>query len=163
MMKAVKWMYDGLLEYDVVEIVGLIELSEYFGIRQLQELLESELSTISDKEILSLLVTRCFEDRLPYPLTLLEPGLSECFNDFDISELTNILDVGTFARVIAKTGLGNAERIQKIVEFLGEYKTSLEEKRDLWNSLIKTDPGLKRLLSGQNYDWLPKGTVESLR
>jgi hypothetical protein len=156
-------MYNGRLHYQFCELISLVELSQYYGIDQLHALLEQRLKAIDDKPTLSILIRECFDKGCAYSLSLLEDALVRHFQEFEIEELSDLLDVGTFARVLGRTETDNVWRIALIETFLGtEYTVDKpEEKKALFNALRLGDPGLKERLVGK--PWLREADINSLR
>jgi hypothetical protein len=167
MEKAIRWMYNGQLEYTDGELVGLVELSVYFGIDQLQKLLEAKLQGITDKERLRGVVVECFDKGCAYSLSLLEEKpLFDHFAEFEPQELSDMLDVGTFARLLGRMATyTNEMKVDKIKKFLGQYHVDkLEEKGALFAALTRNDD-LKQLLKNEDgvlFDWVRLIDFDSL-
>jgi hypothetical protein len=148
-----KWSYAGTIDFNESDIMLLIHWSLHYGIPKLERLLTEELKRIAGVENVILLAQECFTHQIPDPLRLLEPIIGACFRSLPLSDLSQTLDVSTFARIIRQTDLDNRERVAAIREFLGDWNPSLQEKNSLAEALIR-DGTLKEVVS-EELTWLP--------
>jgi hypothetical protein len=158
--KVIRWFYSGDLAFDSSEFMTLYYLSRYLGIWQLERELRAELESASPRETLSF-CAQCYENGYTEELKLLEVYLARGISSLAMEELSQVLDVATFARALKQSGLGNAAKVEMITRFIGDWNPTYEEKEALAGCLVK-DATLKRLLTNTNYNWVNPQWVRTL-
>ena len=152
----INWMYDGRLDFAAEKAMAVLSIAHNYGITVLEREVVAYIKRVANKETIPKLIQQCFDAGLSEELQALEPIIAEHIKELSIAQLSEALDVTTFAHVIGQCKMPNAERIAKIQEFLGDWNASPEEKAALGECLAK-EPGLRALLQGKNYSWLPDG------
>jgi hypothetical protein len=156
-----QWIYTGKLNFALSNFMNLIYISHQYGIHQLERELRALLATVLSPETILSIIQQCFERQLSDELRLLEPAIARFLESIPIAALSEALDVLTFSRVIEKSSLANEARVNLITGFMGGYDPSREEKRALVQAL-KREPGLKALLDGKGYNWVPPEFLRAL-
>lgn len=157
----VKWMYDGSLAFDPSQIMSLLSIAHNYGIRKLDIELNKVLEKNITPETILSYVQQCFDNELSDELKGLEPYLAKYLMDIPIGELSDALDVATFARVLEKSSLTNEQKVPLIREFLGDWDPSDEEKDALFGAL-KFDSQFRRLVTRDD-KWLPMRFLKTVK
>lgn len=156
--EVVRWMYNGCLDFCDAKLMALLGIAHNYGITLLENELTAHLEKVVTKDNITVFVQQCFDCGLSEELKALEPTIARYIDEIPITQLSDALDVATFAEVLSQCKMSNEQKIQKIQQFLGDWETSEEEKQALGQCLTKEN-GLRALLTGKDYPWLPAGFV----
>ncbi|OHT14890.1 BTB/POZ domain containing protein [Tritrichomonas foetus] len=154
--KVIQWMYSGKLNFTLSDFIPLIHISHTYGIAGLERELISFLdNNINSSQILPL-VNQCYDLQLPNELIILETYIAKFLEELSTQELSDALDVATFARIVNKTDLDTEARIVKLNEFLGDWDPSDSEREALFSILGNDFNQLRTLVRKYKINWLPQ-------
>lgn len=153
--KIIDWMYSGIINFTLNDLIPLLNLSHKYGIDQLETILKDDLSKHVNAANVLKFAQICYDDELQNALDILIPFLSLHFSEIKIQDFSNTLDVATFAKVIKETDLSTEEKIIKITDFLQNWEPSAEEKMQLFYAFSPSESQLKPLAKIHNVKWLP--------
>ena len=157
----VKWMYDGKLAFDMSQIMSLWNIAHTYGIRKLDTELKNILEKNLSADTILGYVQQCFDCELSDELKNLEPYLVQYLTTIPITDLSNALDVTTFAHVLQQSSLSNEQKVPLIREFLGDWDPSDEEKDALFGAL-RFDSMFRRLVTRED-KWLPMRFLKTVK
>lgn len=153
--RVINWIYTGKIDITMKELMPLINLTHILGISKLESVVLNILEERINKSTILNLVKECYDNELPKELQTLIPHMAALFNDLSISELSETLDVTTFAQVIQLTELSTEDKVLKIIDFLQDWKPSDEEKSALSQVFSPSEKSqLSSLITKYNITWL---------
>ena len=114
-----------------------------------------------NKDTILPLVAKCYTLQLQQDLHFFEKYLVKFFEEIPLSQLSEDLDVATFARVIQQKSYDVETFIDKITEFLGNWDPTPEERDALLSILGPISRNLKQLVKSKNVTWLPQGFLKT--
>lgn len=153
--RVIDWMYTGKIDFTIKELMPLFNIAHVFEISQLESQMNQILEQKINKSTILNLVKECYDNELPQELQTLIPHLASLFNDLQISDLSELLDVCTFAKVIKLTKLSTEDKVLKINEFLQDWKPSEEEKDALLDAFGPDERHqLNTLIPKHNVTWI---------
>jgi hypothetical protein len=85
------------------------------------------------------LLTKCFDEKLPDVLPVLELFLACFIREIDIARLSDACDLATFAAALGRSSLSNKERIAVINRLLADekYQTTQDDRMRLLAAMDK--------------------------
>jgi hypothetical protein len=152
-LSVLRWMYHGRIDFPFNEFITVYHYSCYLGIKQLEGELAERLNSMANPPTILRLCTQCYDRSYAAELEMLAPFIRRFLDDIPMAELTTVLDVRMFARVISGSQLPNSRRVELITAFIGNYKVTREDEAALRNCFIK-DGTLKAALAGMTVTWL---------
>lgn len=154
--RVINWMYTGRIDIKLKELMSLINITHMFGISKLESQMQEKLEESINESTILEFVKECYDNELPKELQILIPHLASLFDKISISDLSETLDVFTFAKVIKLIELPVEDKVLKITDFLQDWKPSDEEKNALANVFTPSEKSkLNPLVSKYNITWLP--------
>jgi hypothetical protein len=164
------WMYTGEIEATPDTIMPLIAMARFFGIEALVDNLSSYFAVKiePDLECVRQCVRQCYELELPTALEFLIPTISrnleEPDSSFDMSWLSDALDVATFYAVIQGTGADLSQKVHWATEFLGDYEMQPHEKEVLHQIFAGRTAGELDLIFKYARDaaWISREIIEKI-
>ena len=129
----IRFLYSGELTMGDDDVMPLLFIAKDYGITSLQMLI---IDYITGKECANAtaildFVDQCFQYELVDELALLEPIIATHYNLFTIDNLSNLLDVKTYAHVLKSVKKPMLDKVKDIVVFLRDWKCDEEEKQAL--------------------------------
>ena len=164
--RVIKFLYNGKLEWKVDETISLLSIARFYKIDCLYKALDAKINEIMKPELVLPFVSSCYDNQFTNELNYMIPFISKYFDSFKISELSDALDVTTFAKVIdpIKGGFGTDKLIDIITEFVVDYEfESKEEQSSLLALLPRAEKGLKQKIIARGCPWAPKPFVDTLK
>lgn len=138
--KIYQFCYSGRLDIIPEEVVQLLDYASYFGISTLTDLILKVLKENMSKELLSRFINDCYSEESQSALNQLIPVIQSVFYDFTISELSDLLDVETFCKVLAGIEITNKETVTAWMdEFLGDWELNEKERNAVKDLISKFD------------------------
>lgn len=151
--RVVNWFYTGQINFDSNEIMSLIFIARNYGIYLLEKTLLIKLENLINQRTILDFVNQCFSQELPDELKMLEVHIAKYIDKVAMNNLSNALDVKTFAHALELTDFPNEKKVKLINEFLGDWECDEEEKSAL-SKCLQHNKDLPRLAKA-NKKWLP--------
>ena len=137
MPSVIEFMYTCQLEITKDNIMPLLDISIFYGIKSLERNICEMLDTIDDVDVIYELVDTCYDKKLSSALNKLSATvLLRVFDRLVMSVFTEKVDTMTFCNVLEKRlalepPLGKDDVLMKIKEFVGSAELSSKEKEKL--------------------------------
>lgn len=130
------FLYSGRIEVSPDELVSLLDYAHYFGIRSLTSTVLKVVEENLSKEWLLKFIDDCWIVESQAALDEFIPFIQQIFDEFEISELSSVLDVTTFCRVLSGISFESKEALTSCIEeFLGDWETT-ENEQEVIEELI---------------------------
>jgi hypothetical protein len=156
LVQVVRYLYSGDLQFVNGSVMQLLSLATHYGIHSLRSLLSAYIQQ-SSPEVLLGFIAQCFNYELADELRFLEDFVARHYSNISMHNLSTALDVVTFVHVLAKVeGRSLSEKFSDLIQFLGDWECSAQERAAI-GALFKTaDPTLQRTISAQRQRLLPE-------
>ena len=164
--RVIKFLYNGKIEWEMKEMMSLFSIARFYKIDCLYKALDAKLNEIMAKDSALQFVSSCYDNQLTNELNYMIPFITKHFDLFKISELSDALDVKTFAKVIEpiKGSLGTDKLLDVITKFVGDYKfENREEQSALLLLLPRAEKGLKEKIMKKGCPWVPEPFLNTLK
>jgi hypothetical protein len=144
----IRWMYGGTFDYDRPDALNLAQVCHDWSVSALEQFFVREIQAMVSLENIIDLLAKCFDEKLPDALALLEPFLAGFIREIDIARLSDACDVATFAAALGHSNLANKEKVAMINRFLADekYQTTQDDRTRLIAAMDKKQP-LKQYLN----------------
>lgn len=156
MRRVIEFMYTGRIEFQFNEVMSLLHLANSYEIESLKTRLKIYIQNNIKVENLFDLADQCYSYLLAGELKELIPYFVRFFNMLSIQNLTEALDIVTFASVLSQLGpsISARDKIEKLDEFIGDWPHVDDEDRRACTGLF--GPSDKNLLAEKPHCWLAK-------
>lgn len=129
----IRFLYSGELAMGDDDVMPLLFIAKDYGITSLQDLI---LDYVSGKECANAtaildFIDQCFQYELVDELAVLEPIIAANYNLFTIDNLSNLLDVKTYAHVLKRVEKPVLDKVKEVVAFLRDWQCDDDEKEAL--------------------------------
>lgn len=141
--KVLEFLYTGIINVEMNELIPLIDHAHYFGIQSLMSALEEMMNTSMTKDKLVKFIEDCYAYSLQEPLNKLIPYMQRFFNELTIAEFSEMLDTITFCKVIGDLQMTVDQKVECLNAFLNGSKPEGEEIVAL-NSVVGSAVGRVR-------------------
>lgn len=154
MRKVIEFMYTGRIEFEFEDVMSLLHLANSYEIESLKTRLNIYIQNNITAEKLLYLADQCYNYLLAGELKELVPYFVRFFNLLSIQNLTEVLDIVTFASVLSQLGssITTQERIDMLDEFIGNWPDVDDEDRQACTALF--GPQDRILLAQRPHCWL---------
>jgi hypothetical protein len=100
-------------------------------------------------------VRQCYELQLPNELQTLIPYIAKYLDSLKIKQVSEALDIETFANVLKQTSRSAVDKVKIIEEFLGDYTANEQEQRILAGLFVRENVTDLVTANGKECKWLP--------
>ena len=126
--KLLEFLYTGAISVNEEEFVPLLDMSRYYGVPALEELLQGMLENMTRDQLVTF-VKECYDKGHQHTLNMLVPWMQRFFGQISVAEFSDLLDIETFCDVLGGVpGKSADERVAILNEFLGDAEPNENEK-----------------------------------
>lgn len=147
--EVINWMYDGKIDYDdkenVKKLLQIYAISAFYGVSVLQEEIEKIFKQKINPQNMLENCEICYENELNETLNFLAVLIGKNLKDYDVKQLSDILDVRVYAIALKNAEGDNEFKLQHMKDFIGDYEMKDEDKVNLKYAL-KDDPQKEGLI-----------------
>jgi hypothetical protein len=155
LVQIIHYLYSGTIQFVDGAVMPLRDLALNYGIQGLHTMLTEYVQKASSEMLLGF-IAQCFDYELVDELRFLEDCVVQHYDSISIQNLSTALDVATFAHVLGKLqGKSLAAKFADLVQFLGSWTCSDEEKAAIAAAFARADPTLRAEL--QDRGLVPAG------
>lgn len=158
--KVVEFMYTGTTPLpEISNCMIYLYFADFYGIESLVKAVDSVLEKAAKEDPNSLIqcINQCVKNQFLPQLDHLCPYIAD--NLDRINGLTNVLDVGTFAKILSiykkKNDSNPQEIMDKLKEFVGHYQFEEEDKQNLYDAFSNDKNMIDNLYKSFGEKWLP--------
>ena len=129
--KLLEFLYTGAISVNEDEMVPLLDMSNYYDVPALEELLHGMMEKVTRDQLVKF-VKECYEGGYRHALNMLVPWMQRFFGQISVAEFSNILDIVTFCDVLGGVpGVSADEKVAILNEFLGDAIPNDDERAAL--------------------------------
>ena len=166
--RVIRYMYTGKIQWDFEETMSLYSIARFYQIDSLLHHIQQQLEKIVTAQNVMQLVDQCFQEHLLDELRYIERFVVKYYQELKLEDLSDQLDVLTFANILSSPELPkkftSQELVETITNFLVDYEFEKDEEREALLKVLRTkgDSGLKDAITNLKPYWVPQEFINSL-